>query len=153
MNFSSFSDKWWSEWMKLTTAIFYCQLYFGIMAGCPSRSPPAVAAPNKSASLNELVAPALCSDVHLTSPNLWLPQRHFFSALNVRVSLGQFVIRYFYSIWFSTHAHHSLQVIPGRVFFPFVSFLGLHFIFLLSNRCDLKCSGVQYFKQNLLTWK
>ncbi len=54
--------------------------FFRIMAGCPSRSLPAsrcstaaaaVAAPNKSASLNELLAPALCSCVHLTSPNLW----------------------------------------------------------------------------------
>ncbi len=60
-------------------------LYFGIMAGRPSRSPPAsrrstaaaaVAAPNQSAALNELVAPVQPCSAHLS--NLRLLQRCFF---------------------------------------------------------------------------
>ncbi len=38
----------------------------------------AFAAPNKSAALNELLAPALCSYIHITSPNLCLLQCGFF---------------------------------------------------------------------------
>ncbi len=53
--------------------------------------PVAAAAPNQSAALNELVAPAPCSSVHLTSPNLWPLQRGFFYALHVRVSIGRCV--------------------------------------------------------------
>ncbi len=52
-------------------------LYFGMMASCPSRSPPAsrcstgaaaVAASNHSASLNELVAPVQLCSPHLSKP-------------------------------------------------------------------------------------
>ncbi len=104
------------------------------MADCPSCSPPAslcstgaaaVAAPNQSASLTELVAPALCSNVHLTSPNPWLLQRGFFCTQNVRVSGGWFDQIFLLAsdvILALSSAHRSLQFL-GLDFFSFHFFI------------------------------
>ncbi len=108
--------------------------------GCPSRSPPAsrwsTGAAAVAASLNELVAPALCSCVHLTSPNLWLLQHRFFTLWMSGFQQAGLWLDSFFGSWCDlvpvcSLTRHSLQLFQlcSCDSFPIVFYLGLLFFF------------------------